>query len=31
MKRFVEGMDAGRAPFFLNAWKIGFARIIRFA
>ena len=31
MKRFFEGMDRGQSTFFLNAWKIGFARIIRFA
>jgi hypothetical protein len=27
----LRGWTAGRAPCFLNAWKIGFARIIRFA
>jgi len=33
MERFVEGTDRGqgRAHCFLNAWKSGFARIIRFA
>src|SRR6516165_6900129 len=29
MKRFAESMDRGQSTLFLNAWKIGFARIIR--
>ena len=30
MRRFVEGWIAGKARCSRNAWKIGFARTIRF-
>ena len=30
MRRFIEGTIAGRPRYFLIAWKIGFAKTIRF-